>query len=408
MTRVAFLIKGKTHYRLLGAVVEEALRRGWLVECWHDWSHSRTDWKGHDFPDAEPAFRAGALRVVRFQGLGDLAERFRADPPHAVVCVDPPEAGVVAASPAPWYWLQFATDLVLHPGSARGVRDAAALGVFSPWWIESLRENLGAEAIDPAARARMHAVGMPMLDLAEAIDPEEVRHRYGLPRRGPLVLYLPFPWRSCPLRPWVQRAARLAGAAAPHVAGAVNRRLGPPRSDRRIVEALAAFCARSGAALVVKSRIKDPSPPYLRRVAAAHFDEAQEGYHPPLTLELLRCASLCVHFYSAAVIESVFCGVPSLCLGPEPAAMGLDTIPHATRLYHPGEGGLYNWPGASHWRPLAEAAESLPRWGLAEFPIEPAARRAYVERFLGWDDGKSAARFADLIAERSSHGPRRP
>src|SRR5678816_4729959 len=123
------------------------------------------------------------------------------------------------------------------------IRDS---GVFSPWWVECLRETLGESAIDAAARRRMHPVGMPMLDLAEDVDPDEVRHRYGLPRHGPLVLYLPFPWRSCPVRPWVQRAARLAGAGAPHVAGAVNRGLGPPRGDRRIVEALAVFCARNG------------------------------------------------------------------------------------------------------------------------------------------------------------------
>ena len=55
MTRVAILIKRKTHYRLLGAVVEEALRRGWRVECWHDWSHSRTNWKGQLAIDISPA-----------------------------------------------------------------------------------------------------------------------------------------------------------------------------------------------------------------------------------------------------------------------------------------------------------------------------------------------------------------
>lgn len=400
MTRVAFVIKRKTHYRLLGAAVEEALRRGWQVECWHDWSHSRTNWKGHDFPDLEPAFRSGAPRFIRYQGLDELGERFQIEPPDAVVCVDPPEPEIAAASPAPWLWLQFATDLVLHPGSARGVHDAAALGVFSPWWVKRLRQNLGEALVDRAARRRMQPVGMPMLDLADEIDPEEVRWQYGLPRHRPLVLYLPFPWRSCPVRPWVQRAARLAGPRAPHVAGAVNRRLGPPRSDRRIVQALAAFCERNGATLVVKSRLKDPSPKYLRRVAGAHFDERQEGYHPPLTLKLLRCAALCVHFYSAVVVESVFCGVPSLCLGPAPEVMGLDRIANATRLYHGREGGLYNWPGAAHWRALDGAVGELGRAGLADFPLEPAARRAYVERFLGWDDAKSGARFADLIAEQ--------
>jgi hypothetical protein len=34
---------------------------------------------------------------------------------------------------------------------------------------------------------------------------------------------------------------------------------------------------------------------------------------------------------------------------------------------------------------------------LAEFRVDPGRRRAYVARFLGPDDGRSAARMVDLI-----------
>jgi hypothetical protein len=251
----------------------------------------------------------------------------------------------------------------------------------------------------------MQPVGT-MLDLAEEIDPRKCGGRWAAAAAAARPLP-PFPWRSCPVRPWVQQAARLAGPRAPHVAGAVNRRLGPPRSGRRIVEALAAFCERNGAALVVKSRLKDPSPKYLRRVAMAHFDEGQEGYHPPLTLRLLRCAALCVHFYSAVVVESLFCGVPSLCLGPAPEAMGLDRIPHATQLYHGREGGLYNWPGAAHWRALDGAAADLARAGLGDFPLEPSpgasnASRLGRRQVLGAVRGPRRRAAARLRATRCS------
>ena len=389
--RVAVLIKRSTHYRLLGAVVEEALRRGWAVECWHDHGHARDNWKGHDFPGVEPKFRSGVPRFVAYRGLGELAERFEVEPPAAVICVDPPEAEVVTASSARWFWLQFATDLILHPHAGPGLHAAAALGVFSPWWTRRLRQSFESQ-MDTATRRKVAPVGMPMLDLVADIDPDEVRWTYGLPRSGPLVVYLPFPWMSS--NHW---APRVLGW---RLAGAIDDRLGPRWHDRRLVKALRAFCDRNGATLVVKARLKDPSPAYLRRAAGAHFDERQEPYHPPLILRLLACASLCVHFYSAAVIESVYCRVPSLCLAPEPAALGLDAIPNATRLYNGREGGLYNWPGAAHWRPLAEADDGLHRWGLGDFPLDPEARRRYVEKFLGFDDGRSAARFLDLVASR--------
>jgi hypothetical protein len=163
------------------------------------------------------------------------------------------------------------------------------------------------------------------------------------------------------------------------------------------VEALSAFCARHGAALVVKGRLKDPTPPYLKRVADAHFED--QPYHPPLILELLRCASLCVHYYSTAVLESVYAGVPSLCLGAEPHEMGLDRG-NATLIHNGRPGGIYNWPGAAHWRFLGEAADGFGRWTLGDFPLDADARRRYVAEFLGPDDGRASVRFLDLVADR--------
>jgi hypothetical protein len=395
VTRIAFLIKRKNHYRVLGALVEEALRRSWAVECWHDHGHARDGWKGHEFPDHVPAFQAGAPRVIAFQGTGELAERFEVDPPDAIVCVDPPDPEVVAVSKAPWFWLQFAADLVLTPDAPQGLRDATAVGMYSPWWTRRLRRNFGEELTSMYVRRKVAAVGMPMLDLAAGIDPDKVRWTYGLPRDRPLVLYLPYPTKSAMPRRWLRQV--LGGwTRATH---AINRRLGPPRADRRIVEALRGFCDRHGAALVVKERVKDPGMPYVRRAAAAMFDESQEAYHPPLILELLRCASLCVHYYSTAALEAVYCGVPSLCIAPEPHEMGLDR--HNATLVHNGRpGGIYNWPGAAHWRPLAEAADGFGRWSLADFPLDPDARRRYVSEFLGPDDGRASVRFLDLVADR--------
>ena len=392
--RIAFLIKRKNYYRVLGAVIEEALRREWRVECWHDHAHSRTNWKGHEFPDLEPAFRSGAPVFVPYQGTPELAERFEVEPPDAVISVDAPEPAVAPVTRAPWFWLQFAADLVLDPAAARGIGAATAVGLYSPWWARRLRNNVGeGTPLDAAARRKLATVGMPMLDLAPDIDPDEVRWTYGLPRQRPVVLYLPFPLLSTPPRPSLRGLLR----RAPRLARVARGWLGPPWNDRRFVEALRGFCERNGAALVVKSRRKDPSPTYLRRAAAAHF--LDEPYHPPVILELLRCAALCVHFYSTAVLEAVACGVPSLCLGPAPSDMGLDAL-NATLIHHGREGGIYNWSGAAHWRPVAEALDGLGRWGLADFPIELPARKSYVERFLGFDDAKSSARFLDLVAGR--------
>jgi hypothetical protein len=408
--RIAFLIRRKNYYRPLGPVVEEALRRGHPVECWHDWAQPRSGWKGSEFPDTTPAFRAGVPTVIRFHGLADLADRFRMDPPEAVISVDPPEPAVTAVVKTRWFWLQHSADLVLHPGAPQGLLEAEAVGMYSRWWVDKLAAvHRGAWIADDIARKAV-VVGMPELDVLPAIDPDEVRRRYGLPAGRPLVLYLPFPLKSFPPTFWLRNVFRPSNRAAQALRTLLAPRrsyAGPRRAywphvvkgwnDRRLVEALGAFCERNGAALVMKSRVKDPVPRYAQRQAAARFDDL--SYSPPTILELLRCASLCVHVYSTAVLEAVSCGVPSLCVAPEARDMGLEAF-HGDLVHNAAARGIYNWPGAAYVRPLREAFDGFPRWRLDEFPLQTAARREYVERFLGWDDHQSAARFLDLIATR--------
>src|SRR6266849_4793881 len=120
--RLAFLIYRKNYYRLLAPAVDAALGRGWDVECCHDWSHPRRGGKASEFPDAAPAFRNGAPRVRTHMGAADLAAQWRAEPPDAVIALDPPAAEVRAASRARFVWLQYSTDIVCYP-TARGLLD---------------------------------------------------------------------------------------------------------------------------------------------------------------------------------------------------------------------------------------------------------------------------------------------
>src|SRR5262249_6454094 len=117
---------------------------------------------------------------------------------------------------------------------------------------------------------------------------------------------------------------------------------------------------------------------------------------PPTILELLAVSALCVHYYSTAVLEAAFAGVPSLCLAPRASELGPPE--DGFDFVHNGRPGwIYNAHGVAYWRPLVEAFDGLARWKLGDSPLDPGARRAYVERFLGWDDGRSSARLVDLV-----------
>jgi hypothetical protein len=244
-------------------------------------------------------------------------------------------------------------------------------------------------------------VGAPELDVVHRIDPDEVRRRLSLPAGRPIVLYLPFPLHSNVQTPWLRHAY----APATRIEQAARVLLSGRRqywsyvvngwNDRRLVQALRRFCDRNGAALVMKARRKDALPGYAERLADHAFYDL--SHYPPTILELLSVAALCVHFYSTAALEAAYCGVPSLCLAPREEELGPASFGFGF-LHHGEPGGLYNAPGVAYWRPLAAAFAGLEAWTLAEFPLEREARRRYVERFLGWDDGRSATRLLDLTA----------
>ena len=399
--RIAFIVHRKNYYRLLGPVIEEGLRRGWRVQCWHDWSHPRRGGKASEFPDAVPLLKHGAPEIHTFQGLDDLAARLGKDSPDVIVALDPPRADVKAATRARWLWLQYSADILFYE-TPQPFLDADVLATYSPYWADRLEELHRETGQGAAVRRRTRSVGMPELDVIPRIDPDEVRRRFGLPADRPIVLYLPFPLRSNPPTFWLRGVFTPSTRLGQTARALLARRndywddVRQGRNDRRLVEAVRGFCDRAGAALVMKSRLKDPIPRYaLRRAERALYDPS---HYPPTILELLSVASLCIHAYSTSVFEAAACGVPSLCLAPADADMGLPAYVHEF-VHNLKPEGIYNWPGAAYGAPLREAFDGFARWRLEDFPLEAGTRRAYVERFLGFDDRQGSVRLLDLARE---------
>jgi hypothetical protein len=405
--RVVFIVERKNYYRTFGPAVDAALRRGWAVECWHDWAQPRWGTKASEFPDAVPTFRWGTPKVVRYHGAAELVERLNAAPPDAVVSLGPPHAGV--AKRVRWIVMHYMTSLV-DPLGPKGLLACDRVAGYSRFWLDQALEYFKESGSLPSAAAaegeilrRFTVVGVPELDQVGAIEPRAVRERFGLPPERPVVLYLPYPMKSNPRTFWLRHVyaptSRLRRGLAVLAALKLRywRQVVRDWNDRRLVEAVRAFCNANDALLVVKSRLKDPVPRHT--AALADLVLYDPSYYPATILELLSVASLCVHFFSSAVYESVFLGVPSLCIAPAPEDMGLS--PLWTRgLFHVREGGSYNTPGASYFMSLPEAFVNLPRASLKDFPMDPFVRTLFVQTFLGFDDTRSSERFLDLVEGR--------
>jgi hypothetical protein len=254
---------------------------------------------------------------------------------------------------------------------------------------------------DRSALERASAVvGSTMLDQLARVDRAAVRKRYGLDDR-PVVLFLslkmlvPDPWRR--LRwghaPRVVRAARaLATGHAAWVPDILRS-----HGYRELVDALRGLCARTRAALIVKSREKNGDPPFLPRVADVFV--LDEAVYPYTSMELMAVADLCVHFQSAGVLEAAFAGVPSLSV--RISQEHLRGYPTYTEFYQAAPESLQNFPGVVWSATPDEAIGRLSSTAsLADFRVDPERRRAYVARFVGFDDTRSSERTLDVIEAR--------
>src|SRR5262249_44235124 len=169
--RLAFLIVRKNYYRLLGPVVEEALARGHAVECWHDVSAPLAWEKGAQSPGAPPArpvvappSGGGPPAVKAFGGSADLAERWRVDPPDAVVSIDAPDPEVRAAAKVRWVWAQYGAEVLYSYGTAgertqRGLFDADAVALYSDHWRTRIEERFPDFGLRASLREKPSAVG---------------------------------------------------------------------------------------------------------------------------------------------------------------------------------------------------------------------------------------------------------
>ena len=172
----------------------------------------------------------------------------------------------------------------------------------------------------------------------------------------------------------------------------------PATNDYRdLIQAVRRFCDRSGAALIVKSREKNGDPSYLKRLADAFV--LDEEVYPYTSMELMAIADLCLHFQSAGVLEAAFAGAPSLSV--RVSQEHLRSYATYDEFYGARPDTLQNYAGVVWSADVREAIARLERSTLADFRVDAARRRAYVEEFVGFDDTRSSERALDVIEARA-------
>lgn len=442
--RIAFHIRRLSWYRILASTIEEALRQGHFVECWHNIGARELNANCPSLASA-PAFTAGKPRHIPYVHETGLSELMRRNEVEAVVDVVPPPKECVGHwpnLPARPYWVVMdgppVDSLLVAETSSQlrmcdmfamktPVHVAAVVSMKTRSW-EELQLYLSRYTLDLGEyfvsrfaaplfaqvwsdsdvqyfMSRAAIVGTPMLDDIQHVDPEEVRKRWGIQLDQPVIAIYPCPFGSAYGAAWeklfvtVNRIPRLAKIMLSWRTDLL-RQAWNATTDRDVINALADFCRRQGAVLVVKNKHHSmiPVPGYLARHAYKVI--SQDTFLPHTALELFRIAQLTVGYYSSGAIEAVACGCSYLNVD----LPGFPREAMLTRLYPIFDAYLFA-SGVTYNQDARSIVTEFSRKGLDDFCMDPVLREQYLEKHVGPLDGRCATRFLFAVEELIRMGP---
>lgn len=428
-------------YRVLSSAIEEALRRGHHVECWHN-----AGAKGllENVPQVSkvPAFANGKPIIREYWEDRWLVDRMRSGETDVVVDCLPPPWHLMKDWPSPpdrslWVVLDGPpTDSVFHVGNEKQLlacdlfalqapahlEDCISmmtqdreellqyvrghLDVINPSWLELIQNRFGFRWDPPHVRyfrERACVVGNTALDICSRIDPGEVRRRWGIAADKPVVALLPcafgqaqnsMPWermymsRGIAHRLWIKHAGKMKNAG-------LGDLLRAPTNER-VLRALRNFCNRSGAALVAK--LRHSRRPDRSTKAVADIILANEAFHPHTALELYSISQLTVGFYTSGAIEAVALGSPYLNIEIEsfPNDFFCHRLLPAHTYCEPMKGVIWNVKPRD---PRYFAGASL-----EQYAFDAKARMDYLDRQAGVIDGSASGRFIAAVEARVKRG----
>jgi len=427
--KIVFPIYRFNWYRAVAPVIEECLKRGHEVECWHNQLSSQY---ASNRPSAEsmPRFDYGQPQVRDYHSFDELDEFMVGCEADVVVSIDLPMERWIEKSD--WESRQFryvtiattdtlrrllnpemldATDLI----TVRSEREREACiedhtTDYRPWverarreggdgrrFIPLVKDRVGQEWSDEMVenfRRKVRVSGYPFLDALVRVDRAEVRRRWGIGPDEPVVGFWSTPTQGRGFHGnWDRLFAeknRLSFRYRSLRAYGLSGLKKPYCNERQILRSVQKFARHNEAVLVTKLRH------YQERGTSLYsqFTDrvvGEDSYYPHTAFELSAIADVMIGFHTTGMAEAVFAGAPviNLVIPGFPQELHMNTLHYFD--------GMYDHPGIVTRLPVPEAVQSLPRMRLSEVPRDESARRNYLKRYCGPTAGPYSPSVVDGI-----------
>lgn len=409
-------------YRIFGAAIDAALKRGWHVECWHNIENMSAD-KGLTFPQIEraPIFPNGKVTFREYRGLKELSVLMSKKivdvvinniPPCGLQLGDWPSARerslyvLLAAFSGEWYY---------YVSNPEELKQIDLIALHTSYWFEydlkCMKEICKipiTQEIESDIRRKTVIVGLTEIDQLSMIDPIEVRRQWGIPEKQPVIAYLNFP--NLGFYDFKQRvflATSLKNKIAAHIKFSnkwqvAKTMFGEP-DHKNILKSIKLFCDKNKGFLILKCRFRDVPSKYEIRIAdKVIFDES---YYPHTILKLMSISDFCIGYFSYALLEASAAGVPYLSLDAGGVAdicsLNEEKPSFFRRLSKLGE--FFNFPGVSSIMDSREIMHRLPTMKLCDFKINADAQGKFFRNYLGLPGECHCDRFLDEVEKIAGH-----
>lgn len=447
--KIAFLINRGNNFRHFSPVIEEALSRGHMVECWHDhFSTTKDSAKGYLFPDlskspfftcTDPNFHA---RVFKTAVEHDRAILERTDIDY-FVSLSPPEfiIGDMARQEFTGAWC-----LIMHgPDSFKELKNInpdqlarKCQKLFFPYTANFVDEGLkflenhipdGVNYLK-SDNMEVHPVGCTMFGpKSHNIDKDAIRIKFGIPSHKDILIYLPYTFSNVKKHP--KSHAWQAAFAGLHIKRRISKEfennvfMVPPLTKRvsniasyllkiiqesearkwglngwnepAVISAVRKFCDRNELYLVVKPRRKFDFSEAVYNLADLIIDDDESQQYPSKLQELFSVAKICMGYFSTALIESIYCDTAFINLQC-PDELFYD--PHQHYWCPTKEGALFSLSGAAWNITIPEFIRSFGSATLSEYHMNQEKRREYMHKFTGSDNPYPAVNMLDVLEQR--------
>lgn len=438
--KIAFHILRMNWYRVLSSAIDEALKSGHHVECWHN-AGAQGLFENTPVLDKVPKFKYGKPKIREYTPSEELVHLVKKNDVDVVVDVNPPyisEYQDWPALPKRPYWVVIDAHSTVSTLQCKNEIQLLNCDLFAAptiWHVDQsckmmtrdhmelinyIRKNrsffgkpLEEQVIKmfPFQWNREHVqyyrehsvcVGTPSFDILPDIEEEEIRNRWNIPDKQPVVALFPSPFDmsmgdlfsdlfmgSSLLQRLFRVLRTMEISKLKYCFGHAN--------DKAVVKGIRNFCDEHDAYLVTKLRHSRKITPYVKRYSDVIVGE--DGYHPHTALELYSVADLTLGFYTSGSGEAIAAGSPY---------MNID-IPLFSKEFYCGiliTTFVYcnDHLGVVSSMDAAEVADNFAKHSFEEFNFDADKRKEYLETYTGPTDFKSSERFMIAVEHLVQHG----